>query len=170
MLSPPWHGWNPCDSSLAAQEGWHVHHMDVKSAFLNDDLKEEVYVHQPSPGKEGKVFAYARHSTACDRHRGRGMPSWISRSRGWASCQARMRRSSIDGANGGNALLLGVYVNDLVITDAKDAEVATFKEEMKATFQTSGLGHLSYLRIEVHQGDYEITLRQTAYGLRQAHC
>jgi hypothetical protein len=101
--------------------------MDVKSAFLNDDLKEEVYVHQPSPGKEGKVFAYARHSTACDRHRGRGMPSWISRSRGWASCQARMRRSSIDGANGGNALLLGVYVNDLVITDAKDAEVATFK-------------------------------------------
>jgi hypothetical protein len=34
--------------ALAAQEGWHVHHMDVKSTFLNDDLKEEVYVHQPS--------------------------------------------------------------------------------------------------------------------------
>jgi hypothetical protein len=31
--------------ALAAQEGWHVHHKDVKSAFLNDDLKEEVYVH-----------------------------------------------------------------------------------------------------------------------------
>ena len=31
--------------ALAAQEGWRVHHMDVKSAFLNDDLKEEVYVH-----------------------------------------------------------------------------------------------------------------------------
>lgn len=46
--------------ALAAQEGWCVHHMDVKSAFLNDDLKEEVYVHQ-SPGfaipdKEGKVL------------------------------------------------------------------------------------------------------------------
>ena len=25
--------------ALAAQEGWHVHHMDVKSAFLNGDLK-----------------------------------------------------------------------------------------------------------------------------------
>ena len=31
--------------ALAALEGWHVHHMDVKSVFLNDDLKEEVYVH-----------------------------------------------------------------------------------------------------------------------------
>ena len=35
--------------ALAAQEGWRVHHMDVKSAFLNGDLKEEVYVPQP-PG------------------------------------------------------------------------------------------------------------------------
>jgi hypothetical protein len=46
--------------ALAAQEGWHVHHMDVKSAFLNGDLKEEAYVHQPPgfeiPGKEGKVL------------------------------------------------------------------------------------------------------------------
>jgi hypothetical protein len=30
--------------ALAAQEGWQVHHMDVKSSFLNGDLKEEVYV------------------------------------------------------------------------------------------------------------------------------
>ena len=35
--------------ALAAHEGWPVHHMDVKSAFLNGELKEEVYVKQP-PG------------------------------------------------------------------------------------------------------------------------
>jgi hypothetical protein len=46
--------------ALAAQEGWRARHMDVKSVFLNDNLKEEVYVHQPPgfaiPGKEGKVL------------------------------------------------------------------------------------------------------------------
>ena len=46
--------------ALAAQEGWQVHHMDVKSTFLNGDLKEEVYVRQPPSyaiaGEEGKVY------------------------------------------------------------------------------------------------------------------
>jgi hypothetical protein len=36
--------------------------------------------------------------------------------------------------NGENVLLVGVYVDDLVITGTKDAEVAVFKEEMKTTF------------------------------------
>lgn len=39
--------------ALAAQENWQVHHMDVKSAFLNRELQEEVYVTQP-PGYEKK--------------------------------------------------------------------------------------------------------------------
>jgi hypothetical protein len=38
--------------------------MDVKSAFLNGDLKEEVYVKQPLgfvvPGEEGKVLRLHR--------------------------------------------------------------------------------------------------------------
>jgi hypothetical protein len=62
--------------------------------------------------------------------------------------------------NGGNALLMGVYVDDLVITGTKDAEVVAFMEEMKTTFQMSDLGLLSfYLGIEVDQGDSGITLR-----------
>lgn len=45
--------------ALAAQGEWQVHHMDVKSAFLNGNLEEEVYVHPPpgfsDPKHSGKV-------------------------------------------------------------------------------------------------------------------
>ena len=32
--------------ALAAHKGWHVHQLEIKTAFLNGDLKEEVYVSQ----------------------------------------------------------------------------------------------------------------------------
>lgn len=33
--------------ALAASNGWEIHHLDVKTAFLHGDLKETVYVSQP---------------------------------------------------------------------------------------------------------------------------
>jgi hypothetical protein len=59
--------------ALAAQEGWRVHHMDVKSVFLNGDLKEEVYMHQPPRfvvlSKEGKVLVLGKEVDATQYRR-----------------------------------------------------------------------------------------------------
>jgi hypothetical protein len=149
--------------ALAAQEGWRVHHMDVKSAFLNGDLKE-VYVHQP-PGfaildKEGKVLRLRK-----------ALYGLRQAPRAWnAKLDSTLWRMGFEQSpheaavyrrgNGGNVLLVGIYVDNLVITGTNDTEVAAFKEEMKVTFQMSDLRPFSfYLGIEVHQDDFGITLR-----------
>ena len=33
--------------SLVAEMGWHVHQMDIKTAFLNGVIEEEVYIEEP---------------------------------------------------------------------------------------------------------------------------
>ena len=54
--------------ALAASRGWQVHHLDVKTAFLNGDLKENVYVCQPEgyivKGSEEKVYKLKRRCMA----------------------------------------------------------------------------------------------------------
>jgi hypothetical protein len=147
---------------LAAQEGWRVHHMDVKSVFLNDDLKE-VYVHQPPgfaiPGKEGKVLRLCKALYGLQQAQRAWNVKLDSTLKGMGFRQSPHEAAIYRRGNGGNAMLVGVYVDDLMITDTKDVEVAAFKEEMNATFQMSDLGLLPfYLGIEVHQGDSGITL------------
>jgi hypothetical protein len=128
-------------------------------------------VHQPPgfviPGKEGKVLRLRKTLYSL-----RQAPwPWNAKLdftlKGMGFGQSLPETAIYRRGNGGNALLVGVYIEDLVITGTKDAEVAAFKEEMKAIFPMSDLGLLSsYLGIEVQQGDSGITLRQTAYAKR----
>ena len=51
--------------AIAAQLNWSLHHLDVKSAFLNGTIKEDIYVIQPEgyvkKGKESCVLNSPRH-------------------------------------------------------------------------------------------------------------
>jgi hypothetical protein len=143
--------------------------MDVKTAFLNGELLEEVYVEQPPgfvvDGEESKVMRLQK-----------ALYGLRQAPRAWnAKLDASLLslgfvRSRADHAvyrrGGGEGLLLvGVYVDDLIITGATLKEVTKFKQEMTRLFQMSDLGELNfYLGIAVQQRAGLITLQQTAYA------
>jgi transposase InsO family protein len=155
--------------ALAASGGWEVHHMDVKSAFLNGDLLEEVYVHQPpgfiDPKEAGKVLFLNKALYGLKQ----APRAWNSKldqelcNLGFRKCEeehAVYRRSE-----GSSFLLVGVYVDDLIICGPDSSMIATFKQQMMSLFSVSDLGLLSYyLGIEVVQGSGEITISQSAYA------
>ena len=65
---------------------------------------------------------------------------------------------------GDGRLIVGVYIDDLIITGGNADVVGRFKKQMLSTFRMSDLGLLSYyLGLEVTQGAHGITLRQSAY-------
>jgi hypothetical protein len=62
-------------------------------------------------------------------------------------------------------LLVGVYVDDLIICGPNSKNITAFKEQMKKLFSMSDLGLLSYyLGLEVNQEGSTITICQGAYA------
>jgi hypothetical protein len=155
--------------ALAAEASWNVHHMDVKSAFLNGDLKEEVYVCQPPGfvvlGQEHKVLRLRKALYGlrqAPRAWNEKLDATLKRI---GFHQSEHEHAMYRRGDSSSVLLVGVYVDDLIITGASSEGIEAFKAEMKTLFQMSDLGLLSlYLGIEVHQDDDAITLRQAHYA------
>nr|GFA66953.1 ribonuclease H-like domain, reverse transcriptase, RNA-dependent DNA polymerase [Tanacetum cinerariifolium] len=64
-----------------------------------------------------------------------------------------------------STLLIGVYVDYLIITGAPKKEIDKFKAQMEEKFKMSDLGLLAYyLGIEVTQTNGDISIKQSAYA------
>lgn len=155
--------------ALAAKNGWEVHHLDVKSAFLNGDLQETVYVSQPEgfvkKNKEHLVYQLVKALYGL-RQAPRAWYAKLSKcleNLGFTKCP--YEHAVYTKREGNETLIVGVYVDDLLITGASVSNINRFKKQMGEEFDMSDLGRLSYyLGIEVDQGDECIELRQTAYA------
>jgi hypothetical protein len=135
--------------ALAAHEGWEVNHMDVKSAFLNGDLQEEIYVEQPA----GFIVARKEHKVLKLR---KALYRLHQAPHAW---NAKLDDNV--------QLVVGVYVDDLIITGSDHDNIMSFKEEMAAAFKMSDLGLLHYyLSIEVKQSASGILFSQGAYAMK----
>lgn len=67
--------------------------------------------------------------------------------------------------DGNEALIVGVYFDDLLVTGTAVENIERFKEQMEKQFEMSNLGRLTYyIGIEVDQRSDCIELKQTAYA------
>ncbi|GJX84602.1 zinc finger, CCHC-type containing protein [Tanacetum coccineum] len=155
--------------ALSAYHGWEVHHLDVKLAFLHGKLKEEVYVTQPGgfkkPGNENKVYRLVKALYGLKQ----APRAWnmkldqTLKSLDFKKCtleQAIYTRISKD-----SMLLVGVYVDDLIVTGSSKKDLQKFKSQMEEKFEMSDLGLLAYyLGIEVTQTRDGISIKQSGYA------
>ncbi|KAI3772361.1 hypothetical protein L6452_03546 [Arctium lappa] len=134
--------------ALSSSHGWKVHHLDVKSAFLNGTLNEEVFVIQPegfvNDKCPGKVYKLSKALYGLRQaHR-----AWNSRLdkclKGLNFMRCGLEHAMYTRKQHGNVLIVGVYVDDLIVTGNCDGDVKHFKQQMNREFEMSDLGLLSY--------------------------
>lgn len=156
--------------SLAAQKGWMIYQLDVKSAFLHGELSEEVFVAQPSgyvqKGHEHKVYKLKKALYGLKQ----APRAWYSRiesyflKEGFKKCPHE-HTLFIKSTDGGNILIVCLYVDDLIFTGNAECMFNEFKRSMMVEFDMTDLGKMSYfLGIKVLQRPDGIFISQKKYA------
>ncbi|KAD3640580.1 hypothetical protein E3N88_29803 [Mikania micrantha] len=134
--------------AIAAREGWPVHHLDVKSAFLYGELKETIFVLQlegfVQKGKENMVYKLSKALYGlCQAPRAWNIKlNDTLKGIGFTRCQ--QEQAVYKRCLENERLLVGIYVDDIIITGLNEEKIRDFKREMKLQFEMSDLGILSY--------------------------
>nr|GEU74574.1 hypothetical protein [Tanacetum cinerariifolium] len=132
----------------AASRNMSIYQMDVKKAFLNGELKEEVYVSQP----EG--FVDPDHLTHVYRLK-KALYGLKQAPRAWYDTFSRFlldndfSKGAVDPTlftrkKGKQILLVQIYVDDIIFASTDPKACDMFSNEMSSKFQMSMMGQMSY--------------------------
>ncbi|GKB19928.1 retrovirus-related pol polyprotein from transposon TNT 1-94, partial [Tanacetum coccineum] len=144
--------------AFATYMNFKVYQMDVKSAFLNGKLKEEVYVKQP-PGFESSEFPdyVCKHDKAL--YGLKQAPKAWYKTLSTFHIQNKFDRGRIDNTlfiykSKGEVLLVQVYVDDIIFDSTSCKLCKQFEKLMTKKFEMSMMGELSYfLGLQIKQDD-----------------
>ena len=135
--------------SLVVNSNWLLHQLDVKNAFLNVDLEEEVFM-SPPPGFEenvgvGKVCKLKKSLYGLKQ----SPRAWFERF-GKVIKHYGCTQSQVDHtmfykhSNEGKVAILIVYIDDIVLTGDDCNELEKLKGKLAEEFEIKDLGALKY--------------------------
>ena len=154
--------------ALSCLKNFKVCQMDVKYAFLNGKLEEEIYIEQP----EGFLLSENKDYVCKLKKELYGLKQpttvWFSRLENYLKKQG-FKRGAIESniylkIEDENIIIVVVYVDDIIFGRNFQILSVNFAFEMKKEFEMSMLGELKFfLGLQVYQIDKGIFISQTKY-------
>ncbi|KAH9763606.1 retrovirus-related pol polyprotein from transposon RE1 [Citrus sinensis] len=152
--------------SLAVMQSWNVRQIDVNNAFLNGDLTEDVYMHQP----EGFV---SQGGCVCKLNKAlyglkQAPRAWYDKLKGcltsWNFTNSKADTSLFVRHDVKCIILVLIYVDDILITGPDFDLLESFIAKHSKVFALKDLGLVTYfLSVEVSYTDHGMHLSQTKY-------
>ncbi len=134
--------------AIACHQDLDLHQMDVKTAFLNGELQETIYVKQPKgfaiKGQEDKVYKLNKAVYGLKQ----ASRAWYEHLDKTLKAQG-LQRSQHDPClywrkEGDKVIYVLVYVDDLIIAVNEDEWARKLKEALNAAYDIKDLGELRY--------------------------
>src|SRR5436190_9749061 len=155
--------------SLATSHGLLVHQMDVKTAFLNGELEEEIYIEQPDGfvlnGHEGKVCKLLKSLYGLKQAHKQWHEKFDRTLTSTDFIVNEADRCVYYRYGGGEGVILCLYVDDILIFGTSLNVIKEVKDFLSQNFEMKDLGEADViLNIKlVREGNGGVTLSQSHY-------